>query len=200
MIDVDPYWQEFSEHCQSDFELWEKTKEAATDDAKEMQWAGLALTLIRTAMVYDRRLLELVDPVNDPTSIHNGDKMTEYSATIKRQDLIKPRTAEQIAASMNAPPFDGKIRLNAGECEAEYPKGFYVHVVNMVGMRGRGLKLKRVRWDDLARYARDLRGLPTCYALEFRDRKVRVWPAPINGIDLVLEHGELEPEVEDMLA
>jgi hypothetical protein len=125
--------------------------------------------------------------------------MTEYSATVKRADLIKPRTADQIAASMNAPPFDGNIRLNAGECEAEYPKGFYVHAVNMVGMRGRKLKLKRVRWDDLQRYAPDLRGLPTCYALEFRDRKVRVWPAPINGVDLVLEHGELEPEIEDML-
>jgi len=120
----------------------------------------------------------------------------EYSAIIKREELPKPRTPEEIDAALNAPAFDGRIELRCGACEASYPKGYHVESVWLVGMRKRMIKLKRVRWSDLQKYATDVRGLPRAYALEFRERKVRIWPAALQAYTLILARGEPEAEAE----
>jgi hypothetical protein len=125
-----------------------------------------------------------------------ADMPDEYMAIVKRENLPKAKTLEEINAALNAPAFDGRIELRCGACEASYPKGYHVESVWLMGMRNRMIKLKRVRWSDLEKYSRDVRGLPQTYALEFRERKVRIWPAALQAYTLILARGEPEAEAE----
>jgi hypothetical protein len=62
------------------------------------------------------------------------------------------------------------------------------------GMRNKPVPLARVPWEDIVQMNQHTRGLPDPYAMEFRRHVIRVWPASVHQLTLIvgMPSGELE--------
>jgi hypothetical protein len=79
------------------------------------------------------------------------------------------------------------LPLPLGVAEIDYPAHWKISRVMLKGMRNRPLQLTRVRWEDINRYSPHMRGIPRMYALDFKDKLIRVWPEPVNEFTLLIE-------------
>jgi hypothetical protein len=88
-----------------------------------------------------------------------------------------------------------QLELPAGEDEVSYPKGLKINTVAIKGMRNKPVMLSRVPWEDIVQMNPHMRGIPSRYAIEYRQQLIRVWPAARTTLTLIVElipHSEHE--------
>ena len=79
------------------------------------------------------------------------------------------------------------IPLPIGARTVSYPADVEIISVKLRGVRNRPLVLHRIRWEEWERYSTMVRGVPTMYSLNFKQRLIGVWPASLQGYELLVQ-------------
>ena len=100
----------------------------------------------------------------------------------------------------NDAPKETKVcLLPRGENKLAFDKGRKVGGVLIHGLRNRPMRLRRQPLDILKSFYTDVRGVPTAYAIENKERVVYVWPRPNVDMTFTIEYAEKQEESEDVV-